>query len=126
MIKSFRKILSPLLLPCPATARHRCLNESHERKSKALSTPWRHHTQDGMHYKNLPPLFFVILPSANPLTPLKIYFDSVLIPSWSNYWDAGEMRGAVERWLALNSTVSLLNRQMPAFNTVSCQRHKWP
>lgn len=34
-----------------ATATQHCLNESHERKSRALTIPWRHHTLNGMHYK---------------------------------------------------------------------------
>lgn len=48
MIKSF---LKSLFLFFSATARHHCLNESHERKFRALTIPWRHHAQDGMHYK---------------------------------------------------------------------------
>lgn len=80
MIKSFRKILSPPLLLCSATARHRCLNESHERKSKALSTPWRHHTQDGMHYKNLPPLFLLFSPVPIPPHPKYILIQLSSLP----------------------------------------------
>lgn len=34
-----------------ASAWHHCLNESRERKFRALTIPWRHHTQGGMHYK---------------------------------------------------------------------------
>lgn len=92
-----------------ASAWHHCLNESREWKFRALTIPWRHHTQDGMHYKTCLFLF-------SPQCPKTFQYCSSSFPGELVECSCWGMHVQWKR-TSLKSVSALcfhwLNRQMP-------------